>query len=626
MKKYSILSMLIGLLFVAGCSDFLEITPVGAVDDAALVANDKGIDMALSGAYSLLYALNFGNFSCELSNYQYGDVMGGQANKGSAAADQSPFSQLEQYVITTDNSYLATKWNSVYNGVFRANTLMNLAESIKEELQATPGESGGDLYTEVMGHGYFLRAFWHFEGIKIYGAAIPYVGTEEYNSGVNPQVSNVDEGGNYIYIWDQVVADARRAYESLPEVLPVNTGYANKWAAASLLAKIYVYWSSPYNGKNGNADHWSDAKTILETIINGGKDAKGQKYRLADEYATLYQAGESDWTGESIFDIQHAISGTQTSTNTINGGPHIGMVGKLGVGGWGFYQPSYEMVNSYIVNEAGLPLLDGTYRSRDPLSHLVDNSTVITTDLSVYTDPRIDISLGRYDTPYLDYEVPHTIDGWIRELANGGPYLNKKNIPSKADRGSLSVETSAASSAKNFHLIRYADVLLWYAEALIETGNPQGAAQYVNQVRARAANSYVKAVAGWDDGYQSCDMSPASSDYVLEDLVNGTTKADAAANYRIGLYPESQFATKDGALKALRFERHIEMALEGHRWFDLVRWGIAGDELNDYIDYEKQYLAKYAPAVYNDKWVTLPIPNNQIITMEGLLVQNENWK
>jgi hypothetical protein len=618
--------MLIALLISTSCSDFLDIPPVGAVDEAALVANKNGIEMGLSGMYSLLYAVNFADFAAPLSNYQYGDVMGGQANKGSAAADQSTFSQLEQYVITIDNGYLSSKWNSVYNGVFRANTMLSLAENIKDELSATPGESGLDRYTEVTAQAYFMRAFWHFEGVKVFGSAIPYVGTEEFALGVNPLVSNIDASGNYIYIWDKVVADAKKAYETLPEVWPTNAGYVNKWAAASLLAKIYVYWSSPYNGKNGNADHWSDAKTILENIIANGKDAKGQKYKLSDEYATLYQAGESDWTGESIFDIQHAISGTQTNTNVVNGSSHIGMTGKLGVGGWGFYQPSYEMVNSYIVNDKGLPLLDGSYRNQEPLSHLVAGKTEIVTDLDVYTDPRIDISLGRYGTPYLDYEVPYTIDGWIREYANGGPYLNKKQIPSKADRGSLSVATSATSSAKNFHLIRYADVLLWYAEALIETGNPQEAGKYINQVRTRAANSYVKAVKGWDEDHSSCDMSPATSEYVLDDLVNGKKDVDAAANYRIGLYPDSQFASKDGALNALRFERHIELALEGHRWFDLVRWGIAKDELTGFITYEKQYLGKYEPCVYNEKWVTLPIPNSQIITMEGLLVQSENWK
>jgi hypothetical protein len=121
-------------------------------------------------------------------------------------------------------------------------------------------------------------------------------------------------------------------------------------------------------------------------------------------------------------------------------------------------------------------------------------------------------------------------------------------------------------------------------------------------------------------------MTPAPSEYVLDDLVNGTKGTDAAANYRIGLYPDSQFATKESALKALRFERHIELALEGHRWFDLARWGVIENELTGFINFEKKHLGKYDGCNYKADWVTLPIPNNQIITMEGLLVQNENWK
>ena len=215
--------------------------------------------------------------------------------------------------------------------------------------------------------------------------------------------------------------------------------------------------------------------------------------------------------------------------------------------------------------------------------------------------------------------VPATIDGWIREITNGGPYLNKKNIPKKADNGSLSVSTSAGSTAKNYHLIRYADLLLWYAEALIETGDLASARTCVNQVRARAANGYVKAA-------NPDNMEPTASSYVLDDKVNGKSAANAAANYRIGLYPEAQFATKDKALEALRFERKVEMAMEGHRWYDLARWGIVAAELSNFIDYEQQFLGKYSGSTYENKWVTMPIPNNQIITMEGLLVQNENWK
>ena len=168
-------------------------------------------------------------------------------------------------------------------------------------------------------------------------------------------------------------------------------------------------------------------------------------------------------------------------------------------------------------------------------------------------------------------------------------------------------------------MIRYADVLLWYAEALIQLGQPQEAGKYINQVRARAANGYVKAA-------DPATMAETTSSYVLDDKVNGKQGANAAANYRIGLYPDSQFSTKDKALEALRWERRIELCMEGHRWYDLARWGIISDVLNDYVKYESQYLTKFSNSVYSPKWVTLPIPYNEILKMDGLLVQNENWK
>ena len=101
----------------------------------------------------------------------------------------------------------------------------------------------------------------------------------------------------------------------------------------------------------------------------------------------------------------------------------------MGTSGWGFYQPSYELVNSHIVDESGLPYLDKSYQDKPALTTLTDN--IPHTDLEVFTDPRLDISTGRFDVPYWDWTVPSILDGWVRDIANGGPYMNKKRQPKK---------------------------------------------------------------------------------------------------------------------------------------------------------------------------------------------------
>lgn len=613
MKNKTFICFTIILLILTGCSDFLDVRPVGSVDKGTLSDKD-GVDMLVTGMYASL--LNNDYFHSTLSNWPYGDVMGGGANKGSTFNDQSHFTNLETYAITSDNEYLRGKWQSVYNGVFRANNVIATSVEIEDILTQTSGVEQ-DFFTEVVAQARFFRGMWHFEGVKVFGAAIPFIGSEEFAESVNPMVSNVDDSGNYIYIWDRIIDDLNFAYSNLPDVWSNDKGRINKWAAAALLAKVKMYQSSPYNGTNKTENHWSEVKTIIEDIMKNGKDNNGVKFKLADTYETLFTAGESDWTGESVFDIQLAISGTQTNTNLMYGSEHIGMSGALGTGGWGFFQPSYEMVNSYIVNDVGLPFLDKTYQKLEPLTVMVSNTPK--TDLNVFVDPRLDISVGRFEVPYWDWSVPTNIDGWIRDVGNGGLYLNKKYTPKKADQGSLSVSTSTGSTAKNYHYIRYADVLLWYAEALIETGEFQKAGDYINQIRKRASNSYVKAV-------DPTTMEEAASNYIFEDLVNNDNHINAAGNYRINLYPSSQFSTKESALEALRFERKLEFALEGQLWFDLSRWGIVHDVLNNYIEYEKNHLVKFQSSTYNKNWVTLPIPESEIITMEGVLVQNENWK
>ena len=175
---------------MSSCGDsFLLIDPAGSVSEGTLT-NDMGIDFVLTGAYASLNGMigspwdNPGN---SLSNIVFGDVVGADANKGSTAGDQSDWTMLETFSFTSANSYIRGKWGAIYEVVKRCNNVMSMVGK------------GGDAISNpdlIIGQAQFLKSLWLFEGIKTYGAAIPYVSVEDYEANVDPQVSNVDESGN----------------------------------------------------------------------------------------------------------------------------------------------------------------------------------------------------------------------------------------------------------------------------------------------------------------------------------------------------------------------------------------------------------------------------------------------
>lgn len=616
MKKIFIYLAAIIIFSTTACEKFLTIDPVGVINEKSL-QNDQGLEWMMTGMYAHLYQ---GGNQSSLADFTYGDVVSGDANKGSEANDQPDWGALETFKFTASNGYVTSPWRNYYNGVFKSNVVLDMLDDRKVELAAKAGVTK-DFLTEAQAQARFLRGIWYFELIKLYSAAVPWVGLEEYRSSVNPQVSNVDATGNYIFIWDKVIADFEYAYENLPDVWPsASQGRPNKWAAAAYLAKVKMFQSSPYNGKNNQVNRWGEVKTLLETIMAQGKTSSGKPYALHTSYAELFTAGKSDNTNENVFDIQQAVVGTQTNTNTTWGAGSYNAPSKLN-GGWGFLQPSQDLAQSYMVDAAGIPYTNNGYRSFPAVSVRVGSTTTVNTNLSVYMDPRIDFNLSRFGIPFYDWDVPTAIDGYIRDVSSGGIYFQKKHLPRKADKGTLSVTNSATSTTKNIHLIRYADILLWYAEALIETGTPAAARTYVNQVRARAGKSFVGAAR-----LVGTTVTATTSTYVMNDLFTSTTAANAAANYRVGPWPVTQFATAAGATEALRAEYRAEFGMEGRRWYDLTRWGVAAPVLNSYAAYEKGFLNKYNDAVYNESYVCMPIPLAEIITMQGLLVQTENWK
>jgi hypothetical protein len=156
----------------------------------------------------------------------------------------------------------------------------------------------------------------------------------------------------------------------------------------------------------------------------------------------------------------------------------------------------------------------------------------------------------------------------------------------------------APGTAINWNVIRFADVLLMAAEAEAKLGNLDQAQVYVNQVRARAADpvNYIYTYMDEDDPLKGYTSNPA-------------------AKYTISTYPAGTFAAQGSAytLQAIYFERKLELAMEGHRFFDLVRWGIAAETLNKFFAYESTVTTDIAGGTFiAGKSEYFPIPQRQI--------------
>lgn len=602
MKKAFIYSAiaLTTMATVTSCGDdFLNLNPIGSVSDNTL-SNEDGVEKLLAAAYASLQCQDYGQWAQwsmgtkSLTNWAFGDVIAGDANKASELNDQPDCLSLMQWNFAdASNSYLTDKWTAVYEGVKRANVVLSVC-----------GKLEGTDTSFAQAQARFIKGVHMFEAIKVFGAAVPYVTVEDYEKASDPQSSNVDENGNLVYVWDQVAEDFKFAAANLPDSYDYeNRGRITSSAAKAMLAKLYIFQSSPYSGveKNGaGANKWSEAASLLDQVISSGKTADGKPLDLTPDFAKIYTP-EGDWTSENVFDIQQQIEGTAWYPAVIVSSYSIM---SPGLGGWGFYQPTYDFVNNFIVDENGLPASD--YRSHEVLTKMVDAKPV--TDLDTYVDPRLDMTVGRFDVPFLDYGVLDN-PAWIRDAVSSGLYLTKKYYPLKNENTIPGVN---GASDKNQHFMRFSEVLLMRAECAIEANDLPKAQELINKIRERAANT-----AWW--------IRNAENPHVGESKVTGATINDAAGNYRIGKYTTA-FASKEEATTALRREYRLELGLEGKAWFNLTRWGIAKQVLNEFAPYESKNVSVKYEAKYSENWICLPIPTTEVMKSEGRIVQNAVWK
>ena len=564
MKKKIVLALAL-LVGLFGCSeDFTESPAIGALSDDALL-NETGVDLLLTGAYASLRAQSATSFGNGWGRAADNWIMDVMADDAHKGSTDDDQADLKEIELMN--------WSSA-NGYFFARwgelfTGVNRANAV---LNLISQVEEGD-FTDQLAQARFLRGNFNFQ-LQVMWGNVPYVSEENY---ANTEFNQPNSGP----IWDQIEADFQFAIDNLPATRDAaNVGRPTSWTAKAFLGKAHLHQSE-----------WGPALGLFTDVINNGP------YALLPEFVNNFRS-EGENGSESVFQIQFTTdTGQSFNANTVGAlnFPNPGPFGSC----CGFYQPTQDLLNAFQTDASGLPLAN--WNATDVTSDYGVESADAFTPFAGNLDPRADYTVGRREIDYNGYGR-HVGKDWIRASFNdiSGPYLPKKNVYWADDAGNTQATGGWGQqlSGVNYNVMRFADVLLMAAEAAAETNDLATALNYVNQVRNRAKNSsYVQAVGGGGD----------------------------AATYVIEPYPS--FGDQAAARTAVRHERRLELGMEGHRMFDLRRWGVAQQVMTDYFANEARIITNFGEKVspYEPKHDLFPIPIGAIDLSGGALVQNPGY-
>jgi len=571
MKMKIIIAILIGLFF-ASCKETLDQDPQGAISGDNLNTPENAEKMLIA-AYS---ALGNDYWAAPYSSmWAYGSIRSGDAYKGGdGPGDVADFHAYETFALNrVDLGTSDVTWYRLYIGVGRVNDALGRINTLSE----------ADFPNKVtrQAEARFLRGHFYFL-LKILFKQLPYIdetiSKDDYDTVSNRSYTN-DE------LWNKIADDFRFAAENLPNT-QAEVGRPTAYAAKAYLAKTLLYQAYVQDEKNNVV---SIDKPKLEEVNSLCDEVMAGPYSLLSDFAenflTAYENGP-----ESVFAIQYSLD-DGTPAGRVDNGHSLNYPMNQEYGCCGFHVPSHNLINAFQTDDQGLPEFD-TFNDRD-----IETSA----DYQSYTfDPRLDHTAAIPEHPYKykpDFIYKST---WSRAPQIYGPLLSMKETVAYDDPSFKKIPPFIGSS-KNWAIIRFADVLLMKAEALIELGREAEALPLINQVRERAANS--------TDLLKRSDGSYTS-------------------NYLISTYKPGVNCTWTNAFarEALRYERRLEFAMEGYRFFDLVRWGIASEYLNDYFSKEKSRVSHLQDASFKkNRDEYLPIPLNQLNFSKGLYKQNTGW-
>lgn len=560
MKKivYNIYILLSIAVISSGCSDFLTEEPQGTSSKDNYFRTPYQLQESLNGVYDLLQSDQYNN--CE---WIFGEACGDDVI-GNDESTANQIAELVNFRFRTSNTWILNRYSINYKGISRANDVIANIDRVQ---LASEEYSNYTNVREILGQAKFLRALFYFNLVKTYGGVPIRPETEEIDHLVIPRSTKEE-------VYAYIEKDLREAAIMLPsKFIDQNLGKAGRGSVLGLLMKVLMYQATP----GEMSDKWEEMVQIGDFLVSGKPLSMSEVLQFDELYTEDWESLRTRlwFKPAAISTSNDPVETPDQQLSNISNQYSVDYVGIYGdaLAYWEIFSQKgeffrgsvFEVVFRESADGTGGDLNEGTGVFQDIYQNRMWSSPTLFD--AIKNDPRVGQVIARHGTSTPDGERVNTVENRYNSLKW---YTAKRERPLYGD-----------DYAKNRRVIRYADVVLMYAEALNETGRGADALVQLNKVKTAANRITSTATLYTSGGYG-----------VMRDQI--------------------------------WTERRLELCHEWDRFFDIVRQGRAAKIFRAYAsesatDHRRgQYFVEGVNEIF-------PIPQTEIDLSNGVVTQNPGY-